>query len=285
MLLSIDHNRGQGKPLAPRLLKQCIRRSMTMADMKNPVTNPQLVEALKALHQEKTPFNQGRVLELVATKANFLAPVVLTPVEQGDGKKKAAIQFQLVTNKDGQAFLPAFTDLEELKKFVGDKQGQSVVLRFDNYAAMLEKESKALGMVVNPMGLSLTLDRGTVARLAAKKAELAKAFSEQKMEQDTQVMIGDPVITPEETLEAVCQAVESMEEVARLWVRQMVRPDGVQSYVIVVDHSGDQNGIFQQIAQAARSKPAKLPVDMIPYGTPFAQTAVDGVEPFYTRDV
>ena len=30
-----------------------------------PITNPELVEALKALHQENTPQNQGKVLGLV----------------------------------------------------------------------------------------------------------------------------------------------------------------------------------------------------------------------------
>ena len=31
-----------------------------------PITNPELVEALKALHQENTPQNQGKVLGLAA---------------------------------------------------------------------------------------------------------------------------------------------------------------------------------------------------------------------------
>ena len=36
-----------------------------MPDMKKPIENPELVAALAALHQENTPQNQGRVLELV----------------------------------------------------------------------------------------------------------------------------------------------------------------------------------------------------------------------------
>ena len=43
-----------------------------MPDMKKPIENPELVEALAALHQENTPQNQGRVLELVLHHAVLL---------------------------------------------------------------------------------------------------------------------------------------------------------------------------------------------------------------------
>ena len=44
-----------------------------------PITNPELVEALKALHQENTPQNQGKVLGLVVERAVFLTPAAVTP--------------------------------------------------------------------------------------------------------------------------------------------------------------------------------------------------------------
>ena len=47
-----------------------------------PITNPELVEALKALHQENTPQNQGKVLGLVVERAVFLTPAVVTPAPQ-----------------------------------------------------------------------------------------------------------------------------------------------------------------------------------------------------------
>ena len=47
-----------------------------------PITNPELVEALKALHQENTPQNQGKVLGLVVERAVFLTPAVVTPASR-----------------------------------------------------------------------------------------------------------------------------------------------------------------------------------------------------------
>ena len=61
-----------------------------MPDMKKPIENPELVAALAALHQENTPQNQGRVLELVLHHAVLLAPAVVTPPPQAQQGGTAA---------------------------------------------------------------------------------------------------------------------------------------------------------------------------------------------------
>ena len=264
-----------------------------------PITNPELVEALKALHQENTPQNQGKVLGLVVERAVFLTPAVVTPAPQQPGqadsaRKQATIQFQLITTKDGRPFFPAFTDAEELRKFAGQKPVQSVVLRFDDYVSLIQRNEKACGFVVNPLGLSLTLDRKTVESLAVRKKEVAQlrqqrqqqgnAFTQETIEKDAQVMVGDPEEVPQAMLEAVCQAARDREEIRTLWLRQMIRPDGTPSLIIVVDHTGVQAEVFEAVAQAARPHFGRLPVDMIPYGTSFAAAATEGVEPFYRRE-
>ena len=265
-----------------------------------PITNPELVEALKALHQENTPQNQGKVLGLVVERAVFLTPAVVTPAPQQPGqadsaRKQATIQFQLITTKDGRPFFPAFTDAEELRKFAGQKPVQSVLLRFDDYVSLLQRNEKACGFVVNPLGLSLTLDRKTVENLAVKKKEVAQlrqqrqqqqqaAYSQETIEKDTQVMVGDPDEVPQAMLDAVAQMAQGREDIRTLWLRQMIRPDGTPSLIIVVDHTGTQAEVFEAVAEAARPHFGRLPVDMIPYGTSFAEAATEGVEPFFRRE-
>ena len=241
-----------------------------------PITNPELVEALKALHQENTPQNQGKVLGLVVERAVFLTPAVVTPAPQQPGqadsaRKQATIQFQLITTKDGRPFFPAFTDAEELRKFAGQKPVQSVVLRFDDYVSLIQRNEKACGFVVNPLGLSLTLDRKTVESLAAKKKEVAQlrqqrqqqaAYSQETIEKDAQVMVGDPDEVPQAMLDAVAQMAQGREDIRTLWLRQMIRPDGTPSLIIVVDHTGAQAEVFEAVAEAA----------------------TEGVEPFFRRE-
>ena len=204
-----------------------------MPDMKKPIENPELVAALAALHQENTPQNQGKVLGLVVERAVFLTPAVVTPAPPQPGqadsaRKQATIQFQLITTKDGRPFFPAFTDAEELRKFAGQKPVQSVVLRFDDYVSLIQRNEKACGFVVNPLGLSLTLDRKTVESLAAKKKEVAQlrqqrqqqaAYSQETIEKDAQVMVGDPDEVPQAMLDAEVGAFQ--EDEPSLWT-QMV---------------------------------------------------------------
>ena len=251
------------------------------------VTNPELVQALAKLHQENTPQNQGVVLAYTVEKASFLAPVIVAgpnsqhPVGPVNLKGKNPVQFRLIAAKDGRTFLPAFTDLDELRKFTGENPQQVLILRFDNYASMLAQGGQAAGLVINPMGVSLTLDRDTVAKLAQRKKEIARGYGREQVEKDTQVMVGDPEEEPTELLQAVCQAAASMEEVKHLWLRLFIRQDNDHRYMIVVDHTGIQEEVFHAIAQAAAPYATQRPVDMVPYGTPFAQAATQDVEPFY----
>ena len=134
-----------------------------MPDMKKPIENPELVAALAALHQENTPRTRAGCWSWCSTTPFFWHPAVVTPPPspQQDGEavmeQKTSIQFQLITT---QGRLPpsslAFTDWTELRKFCGPKQQPTVLLRFDDYVAMLQRNDKAHGFVINPMGLSLT---------------------------------------------------------------------------------------------------------------------------------
>ena len=152
------------------------------------VTNPELVQALAKLHQENTPQNQGVVLAYTVETASFLAPVIVAgpnsqhPVGPVNLKGKNPVQFRLIAAKDGRTFLPAFTDLDELRKFTGENPQQVLILRFDNYASMLAQGGQAAGLVINPMGVSLTLDRDTVAKLAQRKKEIARGYGREQVE-------------------------------------------------------------------------------------------------------
>lgn len=255
-----------------------------MPEATKPITNPQLVEAIKHLHQNNTPANQNLALDLVVNHAKLLAPVLVTPIPGKKGEKQQAnIQFQLISTQDGRPFLPAFTDETELKKFIGEKKTQVMVVHFDQYSAMLSQEQKAQGLVINPMGLSLTLEQKTVLNLAQRKKELAQRQNENPAERGTQMVVGDPAELPEEMLQAVCEMAKTHEDIRTLWLRLMLRPDGAQRYMIVVEHTGQQDVVFQAITDAARPHFGEIPVDVIPADTGFAQAAIEDAKPFYAK--
>ena len=100
-------------------------------------------------------------------KAHILSPEEAT-VSGGEG---TAIQFQLLPNQEGQPFFPAFTGWEELRKLCGPKNQQTLLLSFDDYAAMILRDNRGAGFVIDPFGCCLSFDRAMVEHLVGRKAE------------------------------------------------------------------------------------------------------------------
>lgn len=98
-----------------------------MDDVNRPITNPELTAAVERMRRENSRESREAVLDLVITTARFLAPVTITPAPEEQDPGEAAlgqgtqIQFQLLTNQEGQPFFPAFTSWEELRKLCGPK--------------------------------------------------------------------------------------------------------------------------------------------------------------------
>jgi len=255
-----------------------------MIDVRQPVTNPELKAALERMHRENVRENQDKALELLL-QAHLLAPVTIDPPPEGadeEGrtqlKKDTKIQFQLLSTQDERVFFPAFTDWEELRRLCGPKNQQTLVLTFADYVPMVLRDGSAAGLVVNPFGDSLTLERPMVEYLAGRAGLLR-----QKIEKDTQVMLGQPAQWPEKLVRALERQCADLPEVNRLWLRLMVK-EGERSYLLVVDHTGRHEEVFPRLAQAAQPYLEGTPIDLTPWSEGFGHSAVRDVEPFYQRE-
>ena len=134
--------------------------------------NRALLSAVERMNREQSRQSREAVLDIVISSARFLAPVsILAPEEAAlTGGAGAAVQFQLLPNQDGQPFFPAFTSWEELRKLCGPKNQQTLLLSFDDYAAMILRDNRGAGFVIDPFGCCLSFDRPMVEHLAGRKA-------------------------------------------------------------------------------------------------------------------
>lgn len=119
--------------------------------------NPNLVEAINNLINNYTPDNVA-AFERELRSAVFLAPVIFkkkltssTPTLIKDGD----LQFITLTNTEGEVFLPAFTDWDELRKRNKDHI-QILSLSARNYADII-KNVRAKGVSINPYTHDLSL--------------------------------------------------------------------------------------------------------------------------------
>ena len=129
----------------------------TMSNKNEPITNPALKQAMERMHKGEHSREAQMVTLQMLLKAQLLAPVSVT-----QGKGDAQIHFQLLSTQDDRAFFPAFTDLEELHRCFDKPDQQTLVLAFADYARMILKDKSAQGLVVNPLGNSLTLEQSLV---------------------------------------------------------------------------------------------------------------------------
>ena len=135
--------------------------------------NQALLSAIARMGRENTRQSREAVLDAVISSARFLAPVNILSPEEGavSGGAGTAIQFQLLPNQEGQPFFPAFTGWEELRKLCGPKNQQTLLLSFDDYAAMILRDNRGAGFVIDPFGCCLSFDRAMVEHLVGRKAE------------------------------------------------------------------------------------------------------------------
>jgi len=131
--------------------------------------NKALLEAIGRMNRDNDRASRELVLDLIIHQGQFLSPVKILP-GQGEGQD---IQFLLLPNQDGKPFFPVFTSWEELRKLCGPQNQQTLVLDFDRYAAMILKDNRAAGFVIDPFGCCLSFERDMVSHLVQRKGMAA----------------------------------------------------------------------------------------------------------------
>lgn len=261
-----------------------------------PVSNPALKQAMAEMKANDTPQTRNVVLNEIM-RAVFLAPAKVDlggqqpPKPDANGKiqlpPNTKFQFTLIGTQDGKQYFMAFTDPEELKKWNKESQ-PTVMLRFDDYARLLEQNPKASGLVLNPYGENLRFDSKTVASLKQQKDKLAQMppQSAHRIDPGAKVVLLDPSVMPDEMLDPLCEVFRQHEEVNAAYLQIMVVNDTDKSYLLVLDAPVSQP-LFQQAAMAAQPflrERKTMNLDITTAASPTGAQALQGAEPFYTKE-
>lgn len=124
----------------------------------NPVRNEELKNAIKTLKQDSSTENYVEMLNQVV-RARLIIPVYMDRKPEYDEKlreivleKDTEISFELIKSEKGNLYYPVFTDGAELRVCIEDKDQQSLIVNFDDLAALtLQPQSPIDGFVINPM--------------------------------------------------------------------------------------------------------------------------------------
>lgn len=149
---------------------------MNMTDI-SPVSNPELIKAINKAKENPDQINSNKMLN-EAVKAKYLIPIKMESTIVMDESKgygdveDANINFELLKANTGKIYYPVFTDLKELQKCAVDKNQSSMVVGFDDLAALLLQPMNAIaGFVINPMGDNICF---STQMIAAMKKDMEK---------------------------------------------------------------------------------------------------------------
>lgn len=264
-------------------------------DPKKPLTNPAMVKAIAAARETDTPETRNAVINEML-RATFLMPVQVgfdgrPPRPDKDGKvaipKNTKVSFALLSTTDQRQYFMAFTDWDELHKWRKNPAQQTMMLRFDDYAMLLEKNEQVAGFVINPFGGNIRFERSNVAAIKRQRDAILQArkrMEEKRIKPGDKVVIVELSSYPDALLGPVCDVLEQNPQVNEAYIQMMIVNDTEKSYLMVLDAPKD-NELFQAVLKAAQPwlKEQKMDLRLTIAATPLGQQGARGSEPFYSR--
>lgn len=131
------------------------------------INNPMLVGAMELLKADNSTNHRDFFLQELL-KAHLLTPATVTPKPELDEEgimrmlPDSQIQLPMLSTREGVRYFMAFTDMQELKKWVknlGENQ-HLLVFGFHDYAGMVKRaDSQCDGFAVNPGGANILVTR------------------------------------------------------------------------------------------------------------------------------
>lgn len=243
---------------------------------------------LKDLKENKTNEVLNMVLDEVVMRTKFISPMQLSrkPELKEDGTaiftEDTLMRMPMVTSEEGKNYYVMFTGKDEYEQWENMKNIDTILLAFDDFAALMEKNQEAAGVVLNPFSDNLIITRVNMEHLKTQKELRTKGIAVHKVTKDTKVQIGDPKEYPGEMVEAIKRYLPSVQDVNRVWLRLMIK-DGNPSLLLVVDQSGVKEVVFRAIAEVAKPYLRKTYIDIVAYQDDFGKKAAEGAEPFYEK--
>lgn len=259
-------------------------------DVNEPVTNPRIQGLMRQAAGNPTKEMMNLVYEELAMNARLLSAMMLThePVRKEDGtqvlEEDTKMQLPLLTAPDGSKYYPAFTDWQELNKWHEILEPKTLLLTLEDYLALVLRNEDTKGIVINPFGENMMVDRPLLEHLKQKKEMLMQGKTILPIDKNEKISLAEAAEFPTEMVKKITAELKKEACVEKAWLRLMKRKEEV-SYLFVADIAlpGNREAVFDRVANAARPFLKGMHINMITCQEEFGKNAVEGVEPFYEK--
>ena len=244
-------------------------------DINVPIENPELVIKIREYTNSQSDEVEMELREALL-KAKFLAPAGLegwTNIPKGKQVLEQDVKFNLLSIQDeqGSMYLPAFTDWSEVDKWNNDTEMKTMVFTLRDYAGAFTNNQELVGIVINPYGENLVLNREMIYSVVSGKHMMKKGES---------VAIGLPKEYPDEMVRVLIKYFGDIKKIKSAYLLWMVRNEE-QSYLLVLDSDEKPEMIYPQIGDVCKPYLNGKFVDMIPLNSSLGLSATEEQQPFY----
>lgn len=257
-----------------------------------PIVNPELRTAIDALKEGNTPEKQAALSEALK-EAKLLSPVIFDGELAKDAQgrtivKPNQIRFILINTKDGRTYFPAYTDIEESKKFqaAGDKdpQPQNVVRTMKDFDQILrDPNNKALGVVINPGTDNIVIPKNLVSLAAGTlQPEAIQEIRQPAVNVVLQTRYVEPSIYPTRLINAVYEHCASVPEIDRVFFKQKMTGNQ-PSFWFAVEADTKDHTILDGIVEAATPLAKEVPVEAVFMTDHLMETVIKDSVALYDR--
>ncbi len=259
-------------------------------DINEPVMNPRIQGLMRQAAGNPSEEIMNLLYEELAMNARLLSAMMVThePVKKEDGtavfEQETKMQLPLLTSPDGSKYYPAFTDWQELNKWHEILEPKTLLLTLEDYVALVLKNKDTKGIVINPFGENMMVDRPLLEHLKRKKDMLVQGKSIQPIDKNEEISLAEAAEFPAGMVEKITEELKEEACVERAWLRLMKRKEEI-SYLFVADIAlpGNQEAVFERVANAVRPFLKGMYINMTTCQQEFGKNAVEGVAPFYKK--
>ena len=289
-------------------------------EQQRPILNPVLMRSANLFFQskdadEKNPqINNNFMWELY--QAKYLLPLVLDgqppkgtvirPMTIGG----ASLTLPVIDRSDGGCYIPVFTDWVEFSKMDKEKTCVGNVITF---ADMERFCSQGEYIIINPAGFNMIVDKTTMNTISrrfgtAPAAEVPKPIAEQAPVessaaeqtdngtsaavsavsvpskpplQQPQFEFYDLTSVPNPMIQKLNECLSRTPGIKKAYLRGL-RQNGRESYLCIVDFSGTDPAVFQQMAQEVGPLTGGMALNFLSYQTDIGRSAAGHSYPFFT---
>lgn len=257
--------------------------------MNNEFKNLSMQEALTNLKADRSHENLLAAAEaLLNTKVMIPAKWDKEPAMDEFGQLRfdpdTKVSLMVIQGDTGMRFFPAFTEMEEVKKFYKENQVTCLILSLDQYLPFVKAAGEdVFGIVVDPMGVNVPFKADFLEGIAnAQKQRL----NQNTIHKGENVRLKNTGKDAEEMETVLISTGFHEKDIRRIFLKE--RMDDLENpekshWFVVIDSDRLDTGIFSRIGQAARKASHGKDIEFMFTDQKLGQDVARTSKPIYER--